>query len=52
MTDPIAPRIAPDLGRHGESDKEILDEALAEQDADLVWVDGQGWLYPEDAVDA
>jgi hypothetical protein len=49
MPDPVAPRIAPDLGPRGESDKEILDEALAEMDEGLVWVEGQGWLFPEDA---
>lgn len=48
--DPVARRIAPDLGPRGETDKEILDEALAEiADDGLVYVEGQGWMYPEDA---
>jgi hypothetical protein len=42
-------RLTPDLGPSGEDDKAILDEALAEQDPDLVHVEGQGWVHPEDA---
>lgn len=42
-------RLSPDLGPNGESDKEILDRALEEMDDDLEWVEGQGWLLPEDA---
>lgn len=48
----LAPRIAPDLGPEGESDKDLLDEALDDMDPDLVWVEGQGWMFPEDAANA
>lgn len=51
MADVTGERIAPDLGPRAESDKEILDVALEEMDEGLVWVEGQGWMYPED-IDA
>jgi hypothetical protein len=41
-------RIAPDLGPRGESDLDILNEALDEMDDDLVYVEGQGWMEPDD----
>lgn len=41
--------ISPDNGPDGQSDQEIEEEGLLDADPGLVYVEGQGWLYPEDA---
>lgn len=51
MTDraPAAERIAPDLGPRGETDRDLIEAGLEEiADEGLVYVEGEGWLYPED----
>lgn len=51
MSKVIGERLAPDA--HGQSDwgdiKSGLDEMIP---GELVYVEGQGWLYPEDAKKA
>lgn len=49
MSRAIGTPISPDLGPEGRSDWEILQEALEEMDPDLVWIEGHGWVAPEDA---
>lgn len=41
--------ISPDLGPDGVTDQELEEEARLDADPELVYVEGQGYLYPEDA---